>query len=405
MTKKIIKTISLLLLTLVLIGACQYQKIRQLIRVNQLFDADKIAYNFSHMNEILPAHPLPTGAKKHHWPENFQPLPQKVRIFDQQRELAKFLVELNTTALVIIRNGAILHESYYQGTHQNDKRISWSMAKSFLSAMMGRAVESGLISDIEAPVTQYVPELKNSAYADVSIRNVLNMASGVKFNEDYMDPKSDINRMGRVLALGGSMDKFAGSLKERIYTPGTARQYVSIDTHVLGMVLREATQKSLHTLFGEAFGQTLGMGADAYYTTDGYDTAFALGGLNMRSRDYALFGQLMLQNGAWKGQQIIPADWIDKSTHASAPENDLDQTGFDYGYQWWVPKDSKSQGDDFFAVGIYGQYIYINRATQTIIIKHAANSKFRESGRSGHSYKAENIELFRTLSRYYQSQS
>ena len=179
------------------------------------------------------------------------------------------------------------------------------------------------------------------------------------FNEDYLDQSSDINKMGRVIAMGGSMDDYAASLKIRQYEPGTVWQYVSIDTHVAAMALRRITGKSLHRLWEETYGDYLGMGKTPYYLTDGEDVAFALGGLNLRTRDYAKFGQLFLQNGAWSGQQIIPEAWVEQSTKNRAP-NYHPQRGTGYGYQWWVPMPQEGPNTgDFFAVGIYGQYIYM----------------------------------------------
>ncbi len=145
------------------------------------------------------------------------------------------------------------------------------------------------------------------------------MASGVAFNEDYLDFWSDINRMGRVLALGGSMDGFAAGQTGRRGPPGTAWEYVSIDTHVIGMVIRGATGRSIPDLMQERLFVPLGLDADPYYVTDGNDVAFVLGGLNMTTRDYARLGQLVEQNGEWQGRQVIPADWLAESTARSAP--------------------------------------------------------------------------------------
>jgi CubicO group peptidase (beta-lactamase class C family) len=154
----------------------------------------------------------------------------------------------------------------------------------------------------------------DSAYAGASIEDVLLMSSGVTFDEDYLDPSSDINKMGRVLALGRSMDAFTADLTETFQPAGSAWQYVSIDTHVLGMVLRGATGKSIPALLSEKVVAPLGLEAAPYYVTDGYGTAFVLGGLNMRTRDYARFGQMVLQDGKHNGRQIVPADWLRQST-------------------------------------------------------------------------------------------
>ena len=373
-----------------------WPKIQRLQRVNSMFAADKIVHNFSNMRNALFAHDLPISAVPHMWPEAKRDLPELVHIGDQPRALSEFLTEVQTTALLVVKDGVILSENYFLGTGQEDQRISWSMAKSFLSALFGIAVADGRIESLDDPVTKYVPALIGSAYDGVSIRNVLNMASGVEFDEDYMAKNSDINKMGRVLALGGSMDAFAASLSDRARPPGTEFQYVSIDTHVLAMVLREAAGQSIHDFFLENLWSKIGPGKDAYYMTDGKDVAFALGGLNMRTRDYALFGQLMLQDGTWNGAQIIPQAWVEASTVNSAPGTSADGVG--YGYQWWVPPNSHG---DYFAVGIYGQYIYIDPKTRTVIVKNAAHRAFSGRGQSGQDYMLENIDMLRALAAHY----
>ena len=288
---------------------------------------------------------------------------------------------------MVLKDGQMVHESYYLGTADTDLRISWSVAKSFLSALMGIVLEEGDIASIDDQVTKYAPALKGSAYEGATIRNVLNMASGVHFDEDYLDFNSDINKMGRVLALGGSMDEFAAGITERDRAPGEAWQYVSIDTHVLGMVIRGATGRSIKDLMVEKLLTPLRLEADPYYLTDGYGVAFVLGGLNLRTRDYARMGQLFLQYGVWEGAQLVPSDWVLASTENSAPNR---PEGVGYGFQWWLPAD----GDDgeFFARGIYGQYIYINPAKGVVIALNSADRDFTEDGAN-----VQNIEMFRAI--------
>jgi len=224
------------------------------------------------------------------------------------------------------------------------------------------------------------------------------MASGVKFDEDYLDYDSDINRMGRVLALGGSMDEFAASLKEHEREAGFARQYVPIDTHVLAMVFRAATGRSLMEYLGEKIWSKMGSADIPYYLTDGYGVAFALGGLNLTTRDYGRFGQLFLDRGKWQGQQIVSADWVSQSTAVSAPKSSAEDDKMQYGYQWWISPNSEGA---YFAVGIYGQYIYIDPQADVIVVKTAANRKFRDDGQSGKLIKLENIAIFRAIAEHY----
>lgn len=392
-----IKILTVIVLILGVLLALNYTKIKRLMTVNTLFDADKIVYNFSNMDAAFLHHDLEIAPQPQPWPEEIQTLPDAVFINGERRALPEVLEELETTALVIIKDGKLIHESYYKGTDKDDLRISWSVAKSFMSGLYGNALKNGQIESLDDPADKYVPSLKGSAYEGVSLRNILNMSSGVVFNEDYMDPKSDINDMGRVLGLGGSMDKYAATLTERYYEPGTGWQYVSIDTHVAAMALRAATGKTLHELFEDTYGANLGFGKAPYYLTDGKDVAFALGGLNLRTRDYAKFGQLFLQEGKWNGDQIVPAEWVKDSTSNHAPIFHPER-GTGYGYQWWVPMPQEGpHKGDFFAVGIYGQYIYVNPAHNTVIAKNAAHRTFTQNGTSGQTSIEDNVDMFRSL--------
>jgi hypothetical protein len=317
-----------------------------------------------------PTAPLPYGPE---WE-----LPPQVSAWVEDRAV---------TSLLVMQGGEIRYENYFLGTAPEDRRISWSVAKSFLSALTGILLEEGAIESLDDPVTRYVPALEGSAYDGVSLRQVLQMSSGVTFDEDYLDFNSDINRMGRVLALGGSMDAFAAGLTETFAPPGETWQYVSIDTHVVAMALRGATGRSLTDLMTEKIIQPLGLERTPAYVTDGEGTAFALGGLNLTTRDYARFGQMILQGGQWQGRQIVPADWIAESTRASAP-TEAGRIG--YGYQWWIP-DGSPPGT-YMARGIYGQYIWIDEAAEVVIVTTAADRSFRAEGVS-----ERNVAIFRQI--------
>jgi len=295
----------------------------------------------------------------------------------------------SVTGLVILQHGRLRHESYYLGGDGDDQRISWSVAKSFLSALIGILIDEGAIASIDDPVTKYAPDLAGSAYDGATLRNVLQMSSGVVFDEDYLDFWSDINKMGRVLGLGGSMDGFAAGLDQRFTDAGAQWKYVSIDTHIVGMVARGATGRSLPDLLNEKVLRPLGLEGSPYYITDGYGVAFVLGGLNMSTRDYARFGAMIAQGGQWNGNQIVPAAWIADSIAPSAPTAPGE---IGYGYQWRIP-----QGADAgvaMAHGIYGQYIYIDTARGVVIVVNAADRAFREAGVTD-----QNIAIFRQIAR------
>jgi len=384
------------LLLLIAIGvALNWSSVKRLSKTLSLFNADVIVENFSNMNTAFLSHDLEIG-RAQPWEEAIRPLPETVFIQGEELQLSDILEELDTTALVVIQDGKLIHESYYRGTEKDDLRISWSVAKSFMSGLYGNAIEADLI-DISNPVETYLPELIGTAYEGATLENILNMSSGVRFNEDYLDQSSDINKMGRVIAMGGSMDDYTTTLTERQYEPGAVWQYVSIDTHVAAMALRRVTGKSLHTLWEETYGDHLGMGKAPYYLTDGEDVAFALGGLNLRTRDYAKFGQLFLQDGMWNGEQIVPAAWVAQSTQNHAP-NFHPQRGTGYGYQWWVPMPQEGpHKGDFFAIGIYGQYIYVNPSANLVIAKNAADREFTQAQSTGQTSVNLNIDMFRSL--------
>lgn len=375
---------AILVLLVVLAGAALWKRddLARLYAVNTLFDEDKIVANFIHMDALFHTRPM----QVRRGPPS--PLPAAVNPVALPEGVEAWLEDRNATALVIVRRGEIVHEAYHQGTRAGDLRISWSVAKSFLAALIGIALDEGAIASINDPVTEYAPMLTGSAYDGATIRNVLNMASGVEFDEDYLDFWSDINKMGRVVALGGSLDDFAAGIETRRAPPGREWHYVSIDTHVLGMVLRGATGRSVPDLMEDKLLGPLGLEADPYYVTDGEGVAFVLGGLNMTARDYARFGQMIAQNGEWRGKQIVPASWVTAMTAESAPWQDGQMAR--YGFQWWLPDDARP--GEAFAIGVYGQYIWVDRARGVVIVMTAADRGFQEPG-----VFENNIAMFRKL--------
>lgn len=371
--------LSVLVLMLVFTGL-YWTQIRQLYYTVRLFDEDVIVANFSDMKSMIPTLTIKRTGPVNTFGHQPKALPDTFVYNGENHTMASFLIDSSATALVVIKGNDITYEGYYQGTKELDQRISWSMAKSFLSAIFGVAVTDGQIPDLNQAVSDYVPALKGSGYDGVSIKNVLQMSSGVYFNEDYSDFNSDINRFGRVMALGGSFDEFAASLTtER--EQGTYMHYVSIDTHVLGMVLRAATGKSIVEYFDEKLWSKLGTEKDAIYLTDSTGEPMVLGGLNLISRDYARLGTLYRDFGVLNGEQIIPAQWIEDSITPDAPhlmpgERDNSDTTLGYGYQWWIPEQADGE---FMALGIYGQYIYVNRKAGVVIVKNSANRGFMDN--------------------------
>jgi CubicO group peptidase (beta-lactamase class C family) len=347
-----------------------------------LFEEDRIVCNFMNMDDAFLNVPVPRGdgpVSPLARGEAMQ-LPEGIDAWIEDRAL---------TSLLVLKDGEIRYEEYFKGTGPDDLRISWSLAKSYLSALVGILVDEGAIASLDAPVTDFAPGLIGSGYDGATIRNVLRMSSGVIFDEDYLDFHSDIQRMGRIVALGGKLDDFSASFPERFAEPGEEWQYVSIDTHVIGMVIRGATGRTVTELMAEKIIAPLGLERDGFYITDGAGTAFVLGGLNFTTRDYARFGVMMQQDGLYGGRQVVPAEWVAESTAASART----QPGkYGYGYQWWIPVGAEP--GEFLGRGIYGQYLYIDRHRGVVIVVTSADRRFREPGRD-----AANIEKLREIAR------
>jgi CubicO group peptidase (beta-lactamase class C family) len=357
-------------------------EISRLYFVLTVFDEDKIVSNFSSMGDVFHAVALPRGTG----PVSVLPEGQGISL---DPDMEAWLKERNATSLIVLHDGALVFEDYFLGTGPDDHRISWSIAKSWLAVLFGIIYAEGSIGSLDDPVTRYAPELVGTAYDGVPIRDVLTMSSGVAFDEDYSDFSSDVNRMGRLLAIGGSMDAFTASFSGRDRNPGEEWKYVSLDTHVLGMVIRGATDRSLEDLMQEKLVAPLGLQADGLYLTDSQGTAFALGGLNFTSRDYARFAAMVLADGFWNGQQIAPADWLAEATR---PQARTTPGAMRYGYQWWIPSDGK-QGE-FLARGIYGQYIYFDRSRDVAIVLTGADTSFQRPG-----VHALNTSMFRRIAR------
>ena len=370
-----------------------FPKIKALNTTLTLFDEDKIIENFRSVAEFWPTRSL-TQAKVPYiytYGDSLN-VPSSFAYNDQKLGTQQFLKDSWTTGLIVIQNDEIALEDYYLGNSAVTQNISWSMAKSFISALIGIAVNEGHIKSIEQSVDAYATSLGGSGYEGVSIKNVLQMSSGVAFNEDYGDFYSDINRWGRDFSLGNSQDAFAATLKNDI-EPGTVNHYVSINTHVLGMVLTQATGRSITDYMQEKLYNPMGMEHDGLWIIDGQGMEMALGGLNLTLRDFAKLGSLYLHDGTFNGQQIVPASWVADSRTMDQPHL-LPGNDFGYGYQWWMVG---GDSGEFMAMGVYGQYIYINPETNTVIVKNSANPFYNDTSYIPSSDFA-HLALFRALS-------
>lgn len=398
MRKMIIRTGAIALATIVVILLLLYgSDLLRLYRVINLFEPDRIVYNFRNMDALFGARTVRHDGSP--TPLRYAPaeLPAVYSYNGVEKKTAAFIDRTWTTGLMVIRDDRVTFEKYYRGANERSRFISWSMVKSMVSALVGIAVREGRIKDIRQPVTDYVPSLKGSGYDGVPIKDILQMSSGVKFNEDYGDFNADINRLGRILALRGSLDEFAASLRSE-RKPGIYNHYVSIDTQVLGMLLREATGMPLSRYLEERLWKPAGMEADARWITDGRGMEIAFGGLNAVLRDYARFGLLYLHNGVSRGNQLVPAAWIRASITPDAPHlrpGKRPNSGWvlGYGYQWWLPENPEG---DYLAIGVYNQFIYIHPGRRVVIVKTSAYPHYT---RDGEDTELESIALFRAIAK------
>jgi CubicO group peptidase (beta-lactamase class C family) len=324
------------------------------------------------------------------------------RFNDNQKTIREWIKTTGTTGMVVVADNQVAFEQYYQGNTAESQAISWSVAKSFVSALIGFAVTEGKIS-LQDPVDQHVPLLKQSGYRGVSIQDVLEMSSGIDFNEGYADPDSGINQLGKQIFFGRSTNKWIANLQKKPGLSGKEFDYISVNTQVLGMVLEAATGQKLANYMQGKLWSRLGAEADALWLTDAHGTELGFCGLCMRTRDYARFGLLYLNDGRnQKGEQLLPRQWIQDSV---TPRTDYLQPGrklydgkicipeMGYAYQFWIPQGEEGE---FMAIGVYGQFIYVNPTRRVVVAKNSAYVNYKVDGEL---MEYESIEAFRAIAR------
>ena len=386
-------------LTILVMGCMGMQTSDRRFFVESLFTGAEQHEWLHRLATVFPAHKIQRSDKPFRFPiGELMILPETYEFQGQIRSTSDYLEETDTAAFLIIHQGKLRHESYWLTAAEDVHWMSFSVAKSFLSAIVGIAVSEGHIASIEEPITAYVPELKNSAYAGVRIKDILQMSSGARWNEDYSDPDSDIIRFANVWANGDSLDEFTGSLV-REWKPGTVNYYNSMDTQALGMMMVRATGMTLSAYTEQKLWQPLGMEEDAYWLVDDEGMEMAAGGLQLIARDYAKLGQLYLQKGAWQGRQLIPESWVIDSLIPDAPHLMAEahpEYPLSYGYQWWI---LPGQEGEYSALGVYNQAIYVNPTRDLVIVKLSANSNYGLTATEESYREFEGFELFRAIGR------
>ncbi|NIJ36809.1 CubicO group peptidase (beta-lactamase class C family) [Sphingopyxis panaciterrae] len=287
------------------------------------------------------------------------PLPQGKPI-DIGLDVDAYMGKQRNAGLIIVQDGKIRLEKYALGYDASGRWTSFSVAKSFTSTLVGAAVKDGYIKSLDDKVTAYIPGLKGSAYDDVSVKQLLTMTSGVKWNEDYTDPKSDVAQFNLQKPVPGE-DITVSYMKTlpREAPAGSKWVYKTGETNLIGVLVSSATGKTLAAYLSEKVWKPFGMERDAVWMLG--PTGHEISGccVSASLKDYARFGQFILNGGVAGGQKVLPDDWLRAATTKQAS---IDLPGRGYGYQWWTNDDGS-----FAAQGIFGQGIFIDPKRKLVI--------------------------------------
>ncbi|WP_210246723.1 MULTISPECIES: serine hydrolase [unclassified Methylobacterium] len=285
-------------------------------------------------------------------------------------------LSLNRVAgLLILKDGKVAYEDYELGNSEATRWMSMSVAKSISSTLVGAAIKDGFIKSIDDPVTQYLPELAGGAYEGVSVRNLLQMASGAKWDETYTDPNSDRRHMLERQLEGkpGTIVAMMARLP-RAHEPGAAWNYSTGETHLVGALVRAAVGRPVSVYLSEKIWSKLGMEQDATWWVESPNGLEVGGsGFSATLRDYARFGQFVLNKGVIDGESVVPEGWFDQ---AGSPK-ELSGKTVNYGFMWWplaAPAGTPNESA-FTARGIFGQYVYVNPKEHVVIAMWSARSK------------------------------
>ncbi|MEI6640580.1 MAG: serine hydrolase [Novosphingobium sp.] len=275
-----------------------------------------------------------------------------------------YMKSQRAAGLVILQDGKVRFERYGLGFGPTGRWTSFSVAKSFTSTLVGAAIKDGYIRSLDDKVSQYIPDLRGSAYDDVSVAQLLTMSSGVRWNEDYEDPKSDVASFNNAEPEKG-MDATVSYMRKlpRAYPPGTVWHYNTGETNLIGVLVSSATKKPMAQYLEEKIWKPAGMEARATWLLGKTGHEIAGCCLQAATRDFARMGLFVLANGNAGGQQIVPPDWFAAATRK---QKDIGAPGTGYGYQWWTYDDGSVA-----AQGIFGQGIFIDPKRRLVIASNA----------------------------------
>ncbi len=277
--------------------------------------------------------------------------------FNKFRDFEELINKTKTLSFLIVKNDSVIFEKYYSGTNDSSVYPSFSVSKSFVSALIGIAIDEGYIKSVDQPITVYLSELKDKNFNKVTIEHLLNMKTGIAFSENYSNPFSDIAKY----YYGTNLKGYIRNLRVK-EEPGKKYDYVSVSTLLLTRIIEKATGRKISEYLQEKIWKPLGMEFDATWSIDSkkHEVVKAFCCLNARTRDYAKFGRLYLNDGIWNGKQIISKKWVNKSIIYS-PDS---ASAFYYNYQWRV-----GNKGDYFAKGAKGQFIYVYPSKKIVIVR------------------------------------
>lgn len=339
---------------------------------------------FQNMEKLFPVHVVKRGPYVHPLPKG-RPFDPRLISNGKPVSVDTFMAEQKTAGLLVVQDGRIRLEKYALGYGPQGRWTSFSVAKSLTSTLVGAAIKDGYITSIDDPVTRYIPGLKGSAYEGVSVKQLLTMTSGVKWNEDYTDPQSDVAQLFTVAPDPG-VDATVSYMRKlpREAAPGTKWVYKTGETNLIGVLVTSATHKTLADYLSEKIWAPYGMEQDAVWMVDARGQEPGGCCISVSLHDYARFGQFILDGGKAGGKAVLPKGWIAAATHKQEDINDPD---WGYGYQWWTGNDGTVN-----AVGIFGQAIHIDPKRRLVIVVSSAWPHATDEG-----YQHTRNAMFRTV--------
>ncbi len=321
------------------------------------------AWGYRHIEDAFPVKVVARGTTVRELPKAAQEISPTWTWQGKAQTIATYMKAMNTSGLLVLHDGKIVLERYGLGRTPQERWTSFSVAKSVTSILVGAAIADGKITSLNDKVSTYLTELKGSAYDDVSVRQLITMTSGVKWNEDYQDPNSDVARVGLQIDEPGVNPVISYMRKlPRAHPPGTKFVYNTGETDLTGLLVSTAVGKPLSTYLSEKIWQPFGMEQDAVWMTDqgGHERGGCC--LSMTLRDYARLGQFLLEDGVAQGKPMVPERWVELAT---SYQNDFGkERGYGF-FMWIIP-------GGYAAEGIFGQQIYVFPQDKLVIAVNSA---------------------------------